>query len=788
MPPQYKHLTLPVINEDFTRKKRTDVKIVYGWPKGLAPRDKNEYYTTEIQSFEHLKQAYNEQKDRYRKYFDPKLIFKLNINQSVSEENFIKNLEGLNLEVISPSPDKKGYWIVFTEDKEFGIFKKKLKEYVENERYPFFNAIEGIYEIPSEEKKGESLLKLPFQNDENSFIDVEIWRMPDGLIKEFLNGFNQLVNDNNGKITDVMITPNFCLVKLKSNKQLLDEILSLREVARVDRPPKMKIDTKLSQDISDINIKGEPTKDSTGILILDSGILSGHPLLKGAIGYETVAPTRYSDHITEDMVADDVGHGTQVSGIALYGDIEECIDNNVFNRELWIFSVKLMYSDQDGYSTYDEEELVEHQLETAVRKIVGMYPQCKVVNISFGDSTKRMYVQRRQFNLASLIDELAKELKIIFVICAGNLDLFYDQIDINDYPSYLLDESSDKVKIIDPATSALGLTVGALYKNELHGGLIQHYPSMITRTGPGLKGMIKPEIVDVGGSGIDNNCSVITINDNWIQEGRLFTLVDGTSYCAPKVAHYLAKIYNEYPSMSPNLIKALLLSSASIPEDKPGQLSSSFIEDGGINAFNLFKIYGYGKPNLEKAIYSTNNRVLLLRERSIKPDNIDIYPFYLSKEFVDTKGPRTITATLVFDPPINKNSSDYLGVTFEMRLFKNIDPEIIARVFSKKEIITNDDGDLPDELKPFEISMYPGTTIRKKGVHQKATRTFIKSPSIDTSKPLVLMVLCRNRWVKEEKYMQDYSVVVSIEHSQGIDIYNTIRARNEGRVDLHLRR
>jgi len=69
---------------------------------------------------------------------------------------------------------------------------------------------------------------------------------------------------------------------------------------------------------------------------------------------------------------------------------------------------------------------------------------------------------------------------------------------------------SDTHRLIDPATTALGITVGAITKYEepasqsdrptpLSAGK-EGYPSVFTRTGSGVGGAIKPEFVDYGGN------------------------------------------------------------------------------------------------------------------------------------------------------------------------------------------------------------------------------------------------------------------------------------------------
>lgn len=774
------HLELPFVSEAFSRKKRKG-----GGGYNKKERDKNKFYQGELQSFENIHQNYKQRKKRYQDYFDPSLIFKINVNQSVPEDDFREELRRAGIEVISPSPDKKGFWVVFSEDEDLLIFKKKLKEHVYKDKYNFFYAIEGILDIPPEEKIGESLQKDPYRDDEASYLDIEIWRIEDTKLEKFSIGFEKLLASKQGKIIDRLITKNFCIFRAKINKPLYEDVLDLREVAHVDRPPKIKLETALNADIKDLKINGKPPENAAGILIVDSGILSSHPLLENAVGDEIAVATKNNKRISDDDPYDDIGHGTQVAGIALYGDIKECIENKTFTPEIWIFSAKIMFKDEFGHSTYDEEELLEHQLDNAVKRIVSNYPNCKVINLSLGDSAKKMHQGRRQFNLASLVDELSKELNIIFVISIGNND--FDNFD--KYPDYLIDESTDRVKLIDPATSALALTVGGL-SNKLMPNLLlekfMEYPSPITRVGLGLRGMIKPEVIENGGGGFEEESDVITINPNWINEARLFTLVSGTSFSAAKISNFIAKIVNKYPNKSPNMIKALLLSSTSIPLDRPKPLREISLYSSDKKAVDLLKLYGYGKPDIEKSLFSESNRVLLMRENTIKLNHFHIYPIYLPKEFVDEKGERNISVTLVFDPPINKNRADYLGTTFETHLFRNISINNVIRSYSTAKIENEEDEIVPEKIKNKEIKLHPGVNLRKKGTHHKGIIEYENKPSIDVNQPLVLVVICQDRWIKNNDYEQNYAVIVSIEHSKKIDLYNKIRLRNQERVTISL--
>lgn len=774
---EFEHLDLPFIPNDFLRRIRGG--------GGYKKIDRNEYDVSQqiLQSFDEIQKKHNIQKRKYSNHLNPNLIFKIEVNQSVSEDSFRNEMRRAGIEVISPSPDKKGYWIVFAEDEELSEFKRKLKLHVQKDKYQFMYAIDNLLDIPPEDKVGESLQREPFIIGELLPLNLELWRMEDTILNTFIDELSDIFDHKGGEITDLMTTRNFCLLRIKVNHILYTDLLQMAEVRNIERIPKIKIETILNQDLEDLDVGNIPSDDATGILIVDSGILSNHPLLENAVGDE-IAISTGDGKILEDSPFDDVGHGTQVAGIALYGDLKECINEGTFSPEIWIFSAKVMYKDEYGDATFDEKQLLEHQLESAVRTIVGNYPNCKVINLSFGYAEYRMWGNKNQFNLASLVDDLAKELNVIFVISIGN---FYNG-NTDNYPHYLLDESNDSAKIIDPATSALAITVGGLYNHNTTGdyGTLKPYPSPKTRVGLGYQGMIKPELVEYGGGGFGEESDIVTLNPKWIKEGRLFTLAFGTSMSAPKVSHYVAKLINKYPSKSLNLIKALLLSSASIPSERPLNLSGIKINSNEKAAKDLMKIYGYGKPDLKKAMYSESNRVLLMRENSVKLNNFHVYEIYLPEDFRENKGRRTISVTLVYNPPINKNRTDYLGVKFETHLFKNTSQDEVISKYKKIDIGSLEEDLIPvDGVRLQEITLHPGSALRKKGVHQKGFVEYDrKSPSIDLNKPLNLVVICQNKWIQDEDYMQDYAVVVSIEYSEQVDIYNKILLRNRVRTRI----
>ena len=811
------HLDLPFYNKKLERNKRpSPIKN-----NVRSKEEKTNFSQKQRAEIEQIEASYNQSKLKYQEYIDPSLIFKLEFEQGYSENTVIDFLAGMDIDLLSVSPDKKGYWVVFSNDLELTKYKEKLSKYASEEcKYDFFNLVSKLDDISPEEKLDKNIV-LENLNENEYYFDVEIWRMDDLKVQKAINGISEFLKSKQSQVCDKFITENLCLLRIKTRKDILLELLEFREISFISLPPKIYLEySDLAPDISDLNIEelDEASGEVAGIAIFDTGVISNHPLFSKTkvIGDSVSIKTLNSEKIKEDNVFDEVGHGTQVAGIAAFGDIKQCLLKKEFKTEVQLFSVKIMYGEKDEFSgqlisKYDETELLEHQLYRAAEYVIKNYPNCRIINLSLGNADKKMYKNKRQENLSLLIDEISKKLNLIFVVSTGNLTKqeIFDYGYPDTYPKYLLDEDNENVKIIEPASAALAITVGAIAhdysdQNERFKGdkyfspAKTHYPSPFTRVGLGYKGMIKPELVEEGGNLIINsnkredqlNSGIPTLARIEKPGDKLFTVVQGSSFSTPKVSNYIARIINKYPRSTNNLIKALLLSSAEIPNDKPEPLHEIDMKNSNETILaDLFKVYGYGKPNIENACYSDDSRVVLKTENRIKPDSVQVYSINLPDDFINVQGRKEIEFCLVYDPPIRKNRIDYLGCSMEFHLFKNAETEDIIEGYGQITI-TGDkkpEGFVPPSLKNKEVKdIKPGINFRNRGVHQKGILVYPGKPSIDTTKPLTLVVICQNNWInleREPDYIQDYAIIAKIKHyGKDIKLYSKIKLANTIRI------
>lgn len=789
------HLKLPVFKSGLERYKRP---VKGGGIKNINNRSKSDFGRSAISKSKELSNSFRDLKQKYQNTpIDPSLIFEIEINQNVDPKSFEKELTKMNLQVLSIAENKKGYWVVFSTDEELELFQTKIKAHSDGtHKYDFFNAIENFGEIPIEKKIGAKLKKTPL-TDNSEFVDIELWKMINpAKTKDFITQLGSTYTDiASFKITDKLISKSLVLLRVKLTKTVFDEIIQLKEIARVERPSLQKFSPfeYTNIDVSEIEVNS-PDENAAGILVIDSGVISNHPMLETCIGDEQ----NYQGG--EDETQDTVGHGTAVAGCAAYNDIQKCVEEKLFSPSNWIFSAKVMFAETDfrgnKIAKYDPDKLVEHQLKSAVENFLDSYTTIKVVNISLGDDNEVWQKDyNRQLPLAAIIDELAYDYpNVVFIVSTGNGGYNYDSIeDIKDnYPDFLY---SDENRIINPATSALALTVGSIAL-PIRVEELQHddesivvpiaeknQPSPFTRTGCGINGMIKPELVEYGGNvllktGLVNNIvedrggKILLLNNSTTD--KLVKMDYGTSFSAPKVANLAGRLSNVYPDVSADFIKNLMLIGASYPYTP----TTEFYNTTGSTAKNkalrkhLFSC-GYGLSFFEKAVSSYKNRAVLWDENSIKLDDIIAYSFKLPTNLFEIKGKTRIIATLTYTPETRSSRGDsYLGNIMEFKIFHTIDTQKVVNNYAA----ATDRSEIPDNLKKYEMTGFlPGTNIRKAGCHQKAIRELSQKPKILDEGNLTIIITNRNKWITDEAFRQNFCFSIIVEHDAEIDIYNEIR-------------
>lgn len=806
---QFEHLELPRTSIELPRRARG------GGGFGSRRSDRGSHGRQLLNQISGLTQRSKQKTSPFR--LNPKLIFKIKLSPDGTLQE--SALSPLGLTLLAQEPKANKAIVVFTSDEELTQFRSRLEAYsgISDSEYEYghLDAIEALVPLEPSDRIGRLLELEPIQVSELAALDLELWHTGDRTeMNKYLDDLDQVLrswsDDSAMRISDRYVGEYLCIARIKVVPEVLTLLLEEEFVKEIDRRPKPNFETPAEYNIplSDFPEVNSPPEQNCGILVVDSGVQRGHPLIAPALGEAEIFPDSAREFITggpDDGDEKTGGHGTGVSGIAIYGDVSQSVKDRLFQPTAWLFSARVT----DHNNEYDPDSLLENQLDDAIQYFTQNYGNCKVINISLGDSRLAFRDGQKQFRLAAKIDEIAYEFQhknLVFVISAGNLPYEAgsgEHLRTN-YPNYLLDQAA---QIIEPATSAISLTVGSL---SLGTGSLRNpedaqtqaiarvcgYPSPFTRGGFGVDGMIKPDLVDFGGDLVvegsrvipnEAGVSILTLAKN--STGSMFRAYCGTSFAAPRVANMAAQLFTQFPNATSNLIRALIINSATLPAEIPHVLQG----DDTAQSRERLRIYGYGQPDLFRAKYSAENYTVLLEDDvQIPVGSFQIFEIPpLPEEYLRTEGTRILSISLAFDPPTRPTRGDsYLGVTMEFNLFKNLDKESIIGAFVKasRETSTEEFTEISlEELKKqhpgkgITVDLSPGSRLRNKGCLQRGQVKISSRARGFDQQPLYLVLSCARKWAKQgEVDMQRYALVVSINHSNPeVDLYNQLKLRTQ---------
>jgi hypothetical protein len=366
--------------------------------------------------------------ERHSKFsLDPKLIFKIRLSKdrSLTDDDLGKS----GLSILEKQPKAHQAIVVFSSDLELTEFTSRIEQYSgikSGSEYGYLDAIESICPLEAEDRIGRLLELQPLELEEVAPLDLELWHTGnrdemskylsdiDGVLKSISNDRSTF------KMTDKYIGNDLCLARIKIDRAVLTLLLDEFIVKEINRRPHPAFDSRAEYNppLSSLPDPIPPDANSCGIVVIDSGIQSGHPLLSSTIGEAEVFLSNTQKAIGGEI--DRSGHGTGVSGIAAYGDIEKCILSKKFKSLATIFSARIL----DDLDEYDEDLLLENQLENVVKYFTDNHPaKCHVFNLSIGNCNSIYHSGDKQFRLAAKIDEIAyryQDYDLVFVVSVGN--------------------------------------------------------------------------------------------------------------------------------------------------------------------------------------------------------------------------------------------------------------------------------------------------------------------------------------------------------------------------------
>jgi len=517
----------------------------------------------------------------------------------------------------------------------FNIIDKYLTQNVKNKEIAKNKElVESISNIKSATLKA---FWTDFENLDNISNDEikwwEVWLRngnSQGEREKIFNEFQNFAEKNKILLSDTrLIFPERTIILVKTSKgQLSESILFLNCLAELKLPhdtPETFMQMNIGEQREWINEilrrTTLPSMDAPAICILDSGINRAHPLIEPALNQNdmhTYNPAWGSN--------DSDGHGTGMAGLALYGDLYDIlISTSKINLNHRLESVKLFFNPSANppelYGSITQECIARAEIEAPFRKrIVCLATSSREKRYKGSPSSWSSAVDQKCFG--SLDDS-----KSLILVASGNLA--FNQI--ANYPNENKAES-----IHNPGQSWNAITIGAMTnKNYINQSKWPNYipiaplgslsPASTTSYTWEEKWPIKPDIVLEGGnlgkesisSSYDFLDSLQLLTTHHQPLSRLFAVFGDTSAATAIASRLAALILVEYPDLWPETIRALLINSASWTAN---MLDGVELERANSNTKkNILRIYGYGIPDIKRAIWSLKNNLTLIYQSSLQP-------------------------------------------------------------------------------------------------------------------------------------------------------------------------
>lgn len=663
----------------------------------------------------------------------------------------------LNLEIVSELED--GFIIVATEDIELAKFhevlsgflggthasfanvyglstdrNERLKQVLSDDLYEKWGLIENdgqyIVDISIECSGSTPIPKYPDRSNEESddhFSNrLEAWNRRyaeayqawDELRMERERELERILHEYQGAVIDNFEDENsvfelpdcFTMRVAISGRALRDIAYNLSYVFEIMLPEEIDVgfsgDQVLPANGLQFEIDG-PTNTSPVVCVIDSGIQEEHRLLTSAVLQEDSKCYLQDNSGVSDLVSDG-GHGTRVASAMLYPLGFQM--TGTYRLPFFIQNAKVLDA---------QCQMPDYLYPPAVtRRIVKDFydneqHRTRIFNHSIGSNGPCRL--KHMSSWAAEIDNLSYEKDILFIQSSGNLKCqgsnqnpgIQDHLNSErNYPQYLLEDSC---RISNPAQSLQAVTVGSICHTEADGDSSSigrtDYPSSFSRSGKGIWGTIKPDVVEyggdlafynVGGRAVVHPLSILGPElARTSPPGPAFDCdAVGTSFSAPKVAHIAAELAKVLPDSSTLLYRALIVQSARWPE---------ILHAENMPIDERLRYYGYGVPSLQKAVENDEYRVTLITNNASEIGLTEAHVYQIPipeemRQIGDEYNIRVdITLSYAAKPRrTRRNIRNYLSTWVDWES-SNIgeDPDVFVRRIFETGARINDGGGIP---------------------------------------------------------------------------------------------
>lgn len=366
-----------------------------------------------------------------------------------------------------------------------------------------------------------------------------------------------------------------------------------------------------------------PAEESVAVCLLDSGVRRTHPLIEpllAAVDCHTINPAWGSDDTPAWQ-----GHGTRMAGISLFGDlVPVLVGADPIAPSYRLESVRILppaagpANDPELYGAITGEAIARAEVQAPHRR--------RAITMAV---TSANPARGRPSSWSASVDQLCFEEanRRLIILSAGNIadDLTpADHLTRNDlepvddpaqaWNALTIGAYTDKVDIIDPDFAGYAPIAPA---GELS-------PRSRTSVIWDRQWPVKPDVVFEGGNlAHDGALPGEVIDDLQIltthfrPEIRHFTTLGDTSGATAHAARMAGAILAGRPTFWPETVRAVIVHSAEWTPAMRARVDACHGAKTQIQS--LVRRYGYGVPNLGRALLSTRNDLTLIVQDELQP-------------------------------------------------------------------------------------------------------------------------------------------------------------------------